>query len=451
MSISRRRFLGHGAAVMAAAGTQLGLLGRAAHAGPPGEYRALVCVLLAGGADSFNMLVPYDDDGYADYARIRADLALPRDDLVALPGGGSRRYGLHPGLAPLADHYAAGDLAMVANVGTLVEPTDPDAVAQGRARLPLGLFSHADQIAQWQTSLPDARTATGVGGRIADLLAASHGVAPISMNVSLSGTNVFQTGATVSSYSVDADEGVRQVAGYESDDPDSALFTSALDRLLEAPYADPFRRGYAAQLRQAIDAGRDFRAALAAAPDLATVFRNDPFSSSLAQVARIISVRDQLEAGCQTFFVTFGGWDHHDDVLPQQATMLPTLAAGLDSLQRALVELGVADRVTTFTISDFGRTLTSNGKGSDHGWGGHQLVLGGAVAGGTLYGDYPRQLTDNPLDVGRGRYIPTTSVDEFYAELALWFGVAEADLPVVLPNLGRFRSAGSGPPLGFMI
>ncbi|MEQ8857610.1 MAG: DUF1501 domain-containing protein [Pseudomonadales bacterium] len=451
MAFSRRRFIGHGAAVMAAAGTQLGLVSRAAHAGPGDEYRALVCVLLAGGADSYNMLVPYDSDGYADYSAIRSDLALPRDQLIELPGNGSRRFALHPALAPLAAHYGAGDLALVTNVGTLVEPTDPDAVAQGSARLPLGLFSHADQIAQWQTSLPDLRSGSGVGGRLADLVAAGRGVAPISMNISLSGTNVFQTGATVSSYSVDADEGVRQVAGYDPQDPDSALFTSALDALLAAPYADPFRASYATQLRQAIDAGRSFRDALAAAPPLATAFQADPFSSSLAQIARIISVRDQLDAGCQTFFVTFGGWDHHDDVLENQAAMLPALAAGLDSLQRALVELGVADRVTTFTISDFGRTLTSNGKGSDHGWGGHQLVLGGSVAGGALYGEYPELVADNPLDVGRGRYIPTTSVDEFYADLALWFGVAEADLPLVLPNLSRFRSAGGGPPLGLMV
>ncbi len=449
MGFSRRRLLGHGA-VMAAAGSQLSLLGSAAHASPDGEYRALVCVLLAGGADSFNMLVPYDQASHDDYAGIRADLALPRDQLIELPGTGSRRFGLHPGLAPLADHYGAGDLALVANVGTLVEPTDPEAVAQGSARLPLGLFSHADQIAQWQTSLPDLRTASGVGGRIADLLAAARGVPPISMNISLSGSNVFQAGATVSSYSVDADEGVREVAGYDPDDPESALFTQALDTLLAAPYPDPFRRAYAGQLREAIDVGRSFRDALVAAPALATTFQADPFSSSLAQIARIISVREQLDAGCQTFFVTFGGWDHHDDVLELQAEMLPTLAAGLDSLQRALVELGVADRVTTFTISDFGRTLTSNGKGSDHGWGGHQLVLGGGVAGGALYGDYPALVADNPLDVGRGRYIPTTSVDEFYAELALWFGVADSDLPLVLPNLPRFRSGGSGAPLGFM-
>jgi len=449
---NRRRFLSHSALVAAAAGTQLGWFGRAAHAAAAdGEYRALVCVLLAGGADSFNMLVPDDDASYADYAGIRADLALPRESLVPLAGSGPR-FALHPGLEPLADSYAAGDLAFVANVGTLVEPSDPADVAAGRVRLPLGLFSHADQIAQWQTAQPDLRSSTGVGGRIADLLAATQNASPISMNVSLSGNNVFQSGATVSSYSVDAEEGVRQVAGYDPADPESEIFTNALDALLAAGYQDPFRRSYAASLRDAIDAGEGFRAALATAPTLNTTFGGDPFGAALAQIARIISVRDALGASRQTFFVTFGGWDHHDDVLPLQAEMLPLLAGGLDSLQSALAELGLADRVTTFTISDFGRTLTSNGKGSDHGWGGHQLVLGGGVAGGQVFGGYPELTADNPLDVGRGRYIPTTSVDEYYAELARWLGIADADLPQVLPNLGRFYAVGSGTaPIGFML
>jgi uncharacterized protein (DUF1501 family) len=449
---SRRQFLGHGSLVAAAAGTQLGWFGRTAHAAAAdGEYRALVCVLLAGGADSFNMLIPDGDGSYADYAGIRADLALPRDSLVPLPGSGPR-FALHPGLEPLAARYATGDLAFVANVGTLVEPSDPADVAAGRVRLPLGLFSHADQIAQWQTAQPDVRSSIGVGGRIADLLAASQNASPISMNISLSGTNVFQSGASVSSYSVDADEGVRQVAGYDPMDPDSATFTQALDALLAAGYADPFRRTYAASLREAIDAGETFRAALATAPALTTTFGGDPFGAALSQIARIISVRNALGARRQTFFVTFGGWDHHDDVLPLQAEMLPLLAGGLDSLQSALAELGIADRVTTFTISDFGRTLTSNGKGSDHGWGGHQLVLGAGVAGGQVYGSYPELSADNPLDVGRGRYIPTTSVDEYYAELARWLGIANADLPLVLPNLGRFHAVDSGAaPIGFML
>ncbi len=220
---------------------------------------------------------------------------------------------------------------------------------------------------------------------------------------------------------------------------------------MAAGYNDPFRRSYARSLRSAIDGGIAFKAALDDAPVLNTAFSSGLFSTSLAQIAKVISVRDVLGSSRQTFFVSVGGWDHHDDVIVNQARMLPGIGQGLAEFQQALVELGVGDQVTTFTISDFGRTLTSNGKGSDHGWGGNQLVMGGAVAGASIYGAYPDLTPDNGLDVGRGRYIPTTSVDAFYAELALWFGIAPAELDVVLPNIRRFYSPESmTPPMGFL-
>lgn len=450
---SRRRFLGHGAVSVLAA-TQLGSLARVAQAAPAADYQALVCILLAGGADSFNMLVPYDQPRYDAYAGMRSDLALAREDVLPLnySGADGRQMAVHPGFAEVRDLFDQQDLAFVANVGPLAEPTDRETYDDGSARLPLGLFSHADQIAQWQTSVPDRRIATGVAGRIADVLAPTLPGAPISMNISLSGTNVFQNGSGISSYSIDATEGARQVAGYESDDDGSDLFTTAMDSLLAVGYDDPFRRTYAETLRESIDAAQLVQAALDAAPALNTSFSASGLSEALAQIARIVSVSDQLNAPRQTFFITFGGWDHHDDVLPQQESMLPVVSRGLSEFHSAMSELGVSDRVTTFTISDFGRTLTSNGKGSDHGWGGHNLVMGGAVAGRDVYGDYPEIDPGNPLDVGRGRYIPTTSVDEFYAELALWFGVAAGDLGTVLPNISRFYATGSGsPPVGFMI
>lgn len=453
MRWSRRRFLGHSGALSVIAAAQLGVLGRVAHAAPGEDYKALVCILLAGGADSFNMLLPYDQARYDAYAAVRSDLALARDGVLPLAYAGSdgQAFALHPGLAEVRDLFDAGDLAFIANVGPLAEPTDRSGYDSGTARLPLGLFSHADQIAQWQTSVPDQRIATGVGGRMADVLQPGLPPSPISMNVSLSGTNVFQTGDSITGYSIDAVEGARQVGGYDPADPESALFTQALDALLAAEYPDPFRSSYASQLREAIDSGVLVQSALAGAPTLTTEFSASGLSAALAQIARIISVRDALGAARQTFFVTFGGWDHHDDVIEQQASMLPVVSRGMSEFNAALTELGVNDCVTTFTISDFGRTLTSNGKGSDHGWGGHNLVMGAGVAGSTIYGAYPALSPGNPLDVGRGRYIPTTSVDAFYAELALWFGVAAADLDQVLPNIRRFYAPGSGsPPLGFM-
>jgi uncharacterized protein (DUF1501 family) len=448
---SRRRFLQHSAVVGIAAATQMNTLGRIAHAAGGNDYKALVCILLGGGADSFNMLVPYDAARYADYVGFRSDLALAHADLLPLAytGAGGATFAVHPGLGAVQTLFDQGDLAFIANVGTLAEPTDKTAFEQGTVRLPLGLFSHADQIAQWQTSVPDRRIATGVAGRIADIVAGANPPTPISMNISLSGTNVFQTGASVSDYALDATDGVRLLAGYGQ--AGSEVFTNAVDAMLASSYSDPFRRTYATKLRNAIDSGATFKAMLDAAPTLSTSFSATPLSRSLAAIARVISVRGDLSANRHTFFVSLGGWDHHDNVLTLQAQMLPGVAAALSEFQQALVELGVADAVTTFTISDFGRTLTSNGKGSDHGWGGHQLVMGGAVAGKRVYGEYPVLIPDNALDVGRGRYIPTTSVDAFYAELALWFGIAPSELDLVLPNIRRFYSPESmTPPIGFM-
>jgi uncharacterized protein (DUF1501 family) len=413
-----------------------------------------VCVLLAGGADSFNMLLPYDQPRYDAYGQMRADLALDRTEVLPLNynGADGRAFAVHPGFGEVRDLFNAGDLAFLANIGPLGEPTDRSGYDNGTARLPLGLFSHADQIAQWQTSVPDKRIATGFGGRMADVISPMLPMGPVSMNVSLSGTNVFQTGSTVTSYSIDATEGVREVSGYQSDDDGSDLFTQALDDLLALPYADAFRTTYADQMRDAIDSGQVLETALESAPVLNATFSTTGLSEAFAQIARLISIRDQLGASRQTFFVTLGGWDHHDDVLPKQATMLPVVSRAFSELHAALTELGVIDCVTTFSISDFGRTLTSNGKGSDHGWGGHNLVMGAGVSGGNLYGDYPDLVVSNPLDVGRGRYIPTTSTDAFYAELALWFGVSPADLDLVLPNVRRFYSPESGtPPVGFML
>ncbi len=450
---SRRQFLGH-AGVSVLAATQLGSFARVAQAAPAADYQALVCILLAGGADSFNMLLPYDQARYDAYAAMRSDLALDRNDVLPLNylGPDSRQMAVHPGMAEIRDLFDSGDLAFISNIGSLAEPTDRASYDAGTVRLPLGLFSHADQIAQWQTSVPDARIATGVGGRMADVLQPTLPTSPISMNITLSGTNVFQTGATVSSYAVDSADGARQVAGYETDDDGSDVFTTAMNTMLAADYDDPFRRTYAASLRSSIDAAQLVEDALASAQTFSTSFSASGLSQALEQIARIISVSDQLNAPKQTFFITFGGWDHHDDVIPQQEAMLPIVSKGFAEFHSALTELGVLDRVTTFTISDFGRTLTSNGRGSDHGWGGNSLVMGGAVNGGDVYGAYPEIDPGNPLDVGRGRFIPTTSVDELYAELAMWYGVGAGDLGFVLPNIGRFYDTGSGmAPIGFMI
>ncbi|MDJ0711334.1 MAG: DUF1501 domain-containing protein [Woeseiaceae bacterium] len=458
--LTRRKFLTHSCALGVASATaastllQLGLARQAAAQTAP-DYRALVCILLAGGNDSYNMLVPTDADQYAEYAAIRSDLALPSSDLLGLPGTTSsgRSYGLHPGMPELQSLFANGDAALLANVGTLLEAYDAAAVAAGTARLPLGLFSHSDQIAQWQTAVPDARVAQGWAGRIADLMQGVNLENGVSMNISLSGSNVFQSGNTVAEYAIDAaGDGAIGINAYDDGTEFGALRKQMIDDLLAVQQTHILRREYSNRMRASIDARQVFIDAMATTPTLNTPFSAGPFSQSLRQIARVISARDALGATRQTFFITVGGWDHHDDVLENQANMLPAISAGLQEFRDALVELGVFNDVTTFTTSDFGRTLTSNGKGSDHGWGGHHVVMGGSVSGAQYFGDYPILSPASPLDVGRGVYAPTTSVDEYFAELALWFGVPPSELDQVLPNVRNFYSPeGGAAPLGFLL
>lgn len=456
---SRRRFLSHscklGIASATFSSTMLSLgLSRAVAADTPDGYRALVCVLLAGGNDSFNMVVPNDADQYAEYAAIRSDLALEQSTLLPLAGvtGEGRSYALHPGMSEVQQLYGNGELAVIANVGTLLEAVDAQQIESGAARVPLGLFSHSDQIAQWQTAVPDGRVAQGWGGRMADLLQGVNEANGISMNISLGGTNVFQSGNQTVEYAISAEnDGATSINAYDDGSEFGALRKRMIDDLLAVEQSNLLRREYSRRLRASIDAQAVFVAALQASDTPTTQFSAGPFSQSLRQIARVIAARDQLGACRQTFFVQVGGWDHHDEVIDNQAAMLPAISRGLQEFRDALIELGVYADVTTFTTSDFGRTLTSNGKGSDHGWGGHHLVMGGSVTGGQMLGTYPLLSMSSPLDVGRGIYIPTTSVDEYFAELALWFGVASTDLDLVLPNVRNFYTPGSPDlPLGFL-
>lgn len=457
--LSRRRFLSR-SCTLGIAGTtwgssllQLGLARQAA-AQSTGDYKALVCILLAGGNDSYNMLVPNDGEHYARYADIRSDLALPQASLLPLSNTDTlcRSFALHPGMSGLQSLFSSGQAAMLAGAGTLLEPMDSAALASGTAALPLGLFSHSDQIQQWQTAVSDERIAQGWGGRIADIIEGGNPANGISMNVSLSGNNTFQSGGVSTPYAISASgDGAPALAGYNETDDEGEFTRTAIDNLLAAAQSKLFRREYGKRLSSAIESQVIFVDALSTAGEPGTAFSAAPFSQALRQITRVIAARDSLGASRQTFFVTVGGWDHHDDVIEKQASMLPSVDAGLLEFQTAMNAMGVSDQVTTFTTSDFGRTLTSNGKGSDHGWGGHHIVMGGAVNGGQIYGEYPDIYPGNPLDVGRGIYAPTTSLDEYFAELALWFGINTSDISSVLPNLDRFFSAsGSARPLGFL-
>jgi uncharacterized protein (DUF1501 family) len=456
-SISRRRFLGQ--ASCAAVGTtalfntvlNMGMFNALA-CGAPDEYRGLVCLFLSGGIDSFNVVVPRGAAEYAEYAAVRADLALPQVDLLpitpATPDG--REYGLHPALVELQALFEQKQLALMANVGTLVQPTTLQQYKNGSVPLPLGLFSHSDQALHWQTSIPDQRSAVGWAGRIADMLQESNCNQNISMNISLSGNNVWQTGLHTAHYTID-ENGSTGLATYGEAWPEAQIFTQAVDGLLGLHYQNVFEKTYAHRMRGAIDAHIQFSEAIDALPPLQTQFSDTSLSRRFRMIALTIAAREALDMRRQTFFVEAGGWDHHDEVIANQAAMLPVVSKALSEFHSALTELGVAQQVTTFTASDFARTLSSNGRGSDHAWGGNHLVLGGAVAGGEIYGTFPQLYAGNPLDTERGRLIPTTSVDQYFAELALWFGVPAPDLELVLPNISRFYVPGSAtPPVGFL-
>ncbi|MEM9760115.1 MAG: DUF1501 domain-containing protein [Pseudomonadota bacterium] len=455
--LTRRRFLRRGAVattMMWPGGILPMALAQSNAASSTDDYRALVCVLLAGGNDSFNMLVPADQDSHAGYASLRADLALPRDELLPLSSSGvdDRSFGLHPGMPGLQRLYAENKAAFIANTGTLLEPMDTGRLTNDLMSLPLGLFSHSDQIQQWQSARSDLRIAEGWGGRAADLLGAVNTPGGISMSISLSGNNVFQSGATTVPYAISASgDGAPALNGYGALGRRGGVVTDAIDEILSSPQGQILGAEYAESFAASLASQAFFVDALNSAGELPTSFSDSSFSAALRQIARVINARNALGAKRQTFFITVGGWDHHDELLANQAGMLPMIDTGLVEFQAAMDALGVGERVTTFTISDFGRTLTSNGRGSDHGWGGHHIVVGGAVKSGEIYGDYPDIYPGNPLDVGRGIYAPTTSADEYFAELALWFGVSGSELATVIPNIGRFYDISNPvPPLGFL-
>lgn len=444
----------------------LRLSGSIANAGvpPASDYRAVVCVMLGGGNDSFNMLVPRDPSAYATYRASRSNLALPPEQLIDIHPTGLPTFGVHHRMPELADLFEQGKAAFIANVGTLVEPvTNRTQVSRAMKRLPLGLYSHSDQAEQWQTSVSHSRSGTGWAGRMADILQDLNARQTVPMNISLDGGNAWQTGRTVAEYAIRGN-GPVALNAYDPlfNNSDNAALRQAIsagiDSQLALTYSNLLEKTLTKRTRAAVDAYALFSEATAQALPANAAFPDSRLGEQLAMVARTIQGRAGLGVSRQTFFVQWTGWDHHSEVLNGQDTMLQELSAALSAFYNALKLLGVEDQVVLFTASDFGRTLTSNGRGSDHAWGGNQIVLGGNVQGRKIYGQYPSLAVNgdsgpelNPLDTGRGRFIPTTSVDAFFAELALWLGVSKTDLPLIFPNISNFYSlANPAAPLGFL-
>jgi uncharacterized protein (DUF1501 family) len=449
-TLNRRDFLKtSGAAALFAATPGLAYSQVVGSSGPFTDYKALVCVFLFGGNDSYNMLVPNTTAEYNAYATSRQNLALLQGDLLPIVPASSAGadFGLHPAMGGIQGLFADGKAAFVTNVGPLVEPTTKDQYFNKSVTLPPQLFSHNDQQDQWASLRGNVPSKTGWAGRMADLIRDGVAGQQMATNASLFGSNLFQSADETVAY-VMGPNGPIQFEGF-STAPDDLLNEQRLAflRIVNAEYGSIYERGYAEVQRRAIDAADRVSGAIDGAPALSTVFPASQLGNQLRTVASLIAVRDELQMQRQIFFVATGGFDSHDDQNQNQPGLLGGVSEAVTAFQSALEELSVASNVTTFTQSDFGRTLTSNGDGTDHAWGGNQLVVGGAVAGGDLYGGYPVLEINGPEDVGGGRMIPSTSADQYAATLARWFGIADVDLGVVAPNLGNFAQRD----LGFMI
>jgi uncharacterized protein (DUF1501 family) len=410
------------------------------------DYKALVCVFLFGGNDSNNMIIPYDSAGYNAYKSARGGLALAQGSLLPImpPTIGSP-FAFHPRFTGMQSLFNSKNLAVLANVGTLLQPTTASQFQQGSAPLPMNLFSHSDQEAQMQTAILDRVADTGWAGRTADKIQSIYG-GTFPIIISLAGTNIFCEG--VVAQAIQSNGNPTQLLNGFGGGTDSNARLAALQSLLTFDTGLSLIQAASTTTGNAIQNGQTLAAALATGTPLATQFpKNSYFSSQLQQVARIIQVRAALGLQRQIFFVSMGGFDTHTGQLPQQDSLFNDLNASLSAFYQATVEMGVANSVTTFSLSDFGRTYSPNSDGTDHAWGSHHLIMGGAVKGGDFYGTFPTLAVNGPDDAtGQGRWVPTTSIDQYAATLASWFGVAATDLPTIFPNLANFTT----PTLGIM-
>jgi uncharacterized protein (DUF1501 family) len=411
------------------------------------DYKALVCVFLFGGNDGNNLVIPYGVADHATYASGRGVLAIPRADLTATlirpSNTGGREFSLHPSMTQLATLFGQGKAAVLANVGPLTQPLTKKQWDAGGVQVPANLFSHSDQQAQWQIGTSDAAVRSGWGGRLVDLYYPQNTTA-IASCLSTAGRSTFLNGQTATGLSISA-SGRFGFDFYPSDAATDPLAVGFRE-ILNTARAHLFEQAFVDTLRGSIDTQRTFNQAINEAPALATVFPGTGLGEQLSTVARLIAARNALGVKRQAFFVSLGGFDTHGVDQPgDQANLLAEVSDAIGAFYQATVELGVASQVTTFTESDFGRDFPANGNGgSDHGWGNHHLVVGGAVLGGKLYGKFPTLAVNGPDDASGGRWIPTTSVDQYSATMARWFGVGPTDLPLVAPNISRFTLADLG-------
>lgn len=454
---SRRQFLSMASRVSiagAAGPFALNMAGiGAAAAQNVSDYKALVCVFMLGANDHNNTVIPSDPANFAAYNAARAGLTrtvadlLPLDPITPLSGvNAGRQFALPIELAPLKTIWDAGKLAILANVGPLIVPTTKAQYQSLTVPLPPKLFSHNDQQSVWQASASEGAR-VGWGGRIGDLFA-SQNTSQIFTCTSLSGNAVFLAGQNVSAYQL-SNAGSTAISGITGTLFGSTTAAATLRSLITAGGDHLLSQDHADTTKRSIDANAQLAGALAAAPEfpLPTALAASSLAAQLRVVSRVIASRTVLGNKRQIFFVGLGGFDTHDFELTVQPGLHTQVAGAMAYFYDNMLALGLSESVTTFTASDFGRTLTSNGDGSDHGWGSHHFIMGGAVKGRNYYGTFPIMGLNNNDEVGSGRLIPTTSVDQYAATLARWFGVSDSNMSLVLPNIGNFANRN----VGFMV
>jgi uncharacterized protein (DUF1501 family) len=417
-----------------------------------GQYQALVCIFLYGGNDGNNMIIPYD--AYADYNAVRnttAQLNIPKSDLLQIKAAsqGNQMFGLHPDMPELQSIYQSGNLAVLCNVGTLVQPVTRSQYLAGGV-VPDQLFSHADQQNQWQTGTTDSYDTlalTGWGGRTADALTAAAKSGQLPMVITFAGNTPFTLGVQTQPF-----EPGQKLSGFPSQPANSPRY-QALQAILTETDTAALVNAANRDVTSAIANSDFYNTALNPAPVINTVFPGNSLGSQLLDVAKTIAARKPLGAQQQIFFVSLGGFDTHTSQLATQGgpvrntnSLLSQVSQAMSAFYEATNELGVANLVTTFTMSEFARTLQPNtGGGTDHAWGNHHFILGGAVKGGDFYGKFPKLALAGPDDAtAEGRWIPTTSVDQYAATLTTWFGLNSAELQANFPSLKNFSSQNLG-------
>jgi uncharacterized protein (DUF1501 family) len=426
------------------------------------DYRALVCIYLQGGNDGHGTLIATDSDSFAAFTQARSGaqgLAYPLNTLLPIvpttPQSG-RTFALNPNLTGIQNLFNSGRAALVANTGTLIAPVTKDQWNAGTAQLPRSLFSHFDQTNAWEAIAADGAN-RGWGGRMADLFEGMNSNASFTC-ISTSGTTLFLSGQTAFQLRVTA-AGALAANGLTNPLFGSAQGTAALQSIISADDANLFAKEYAVIVRRSLAAQAALAAAMAPAgptgvpnptqyldPTTGKLTTND-LATSLQTVARVIAGRQALGVSRQVFFVELGGFDTHDTQAKRLATLLSQLGAAFEYFDQLMITAGLSSNVTLFTVSDFGRTLTANSDGTDHGWGSHHIVAGGGVAGQNIYGEYPVVGANQANDVGQGRLIPTTAVEQYGGTLGRWMGLSDSQIREVFPNFGNF---GSNPYLGLM-